>query len=186
MWRTLNVDADAYILYTLAMKFHLKIIKEWQLPLKNRQKIFSMCQVIKTHSGEIPSNQFEADTISMCQSNSIDISFDKMIQSKLFRKQFQSSVINLLKWFWFKINKRFIGHWRASDIHISIYRFFYAKHEHANESKTRKENGIIIENLVIHIIIFLFKIILTCLSLLFSSLLFMHISMALQTAVDFH
>lgn len=81
-----------------------------------------------------PINLSGHNFFSMCQSISIDITFDKMIQSKVFRKQFQSSLINMLKWFRSdgrnktktrKDSKAIL----AFNFNISIYRFFYAKCE---------------------------------------------------------
>lgn len=64
---------------------------------------------------------------------------DKMIQSKVFRKQFQSSLINMLKWFRSdgrtkqkdgKIQKPF-----SHSTHISIKGFFYLKYERESKEK---------------------------------------------------
>lgn len=89
-----------------------------------------------------PINLSGHNFFSMCQSISIDITFDKMIQSKVFRKQFQSSLINMLKWFRSdgrnktktrKDSKAIL----AFNFNISIYRFFYAKCE--REGRRQKE-----------------------------------------------
>lgn len=88
----------------------------------------------------------------MCQSISIDIAFDKMIQSKVFRKQFQSSLINLLKWFWSdgrnktktrKDSKAIL----AFNAHLN--RSIFLCEARTRQEKEGEQNGIIIENLLI-------------------------------------
>lgn len=75
-----------------------------------------------------------------------------MFQSKVFRKQFQSSLINMLKWFRSDGRNKKQKHGKDSKAILAFHRTFQfidSFMQSANEKEQEGANGIIIENLPI-------------------------------------